>query len=130
MPAGYARGVEAAGDVRTESAADGVELVVLSGEHDLGTVPVVREALDAAAAADKAILIDLCHATFVDSSILGAMLESRRSAVEAGRGFAVACTGESEPVRRVLEVTGLAQELPVHQTREAALAALDSSGSP
>src|SRR5688572_1126169 len=105
VPAGYARGVEAAGDVRTESAGDSVELVVLSGEHDLGTVPVVREALDAAAAAGKAILIDLCHATFVDSSILGAMLESRRSAVEAGRGFAVACTGESEPVRRVLEVT-------------------------
>ena len=121
--------MEAAGDVRTEPAGEAVELVILSGEHDLGTVPVVREALDGAAAAGKAILVDLCHATFVDSSILGALLESRRSALEAGRGFAVACTGESEPVRRVLEVTGLAEELPVHQSREAALAALNSSGS-
>jgi anti-sigma B factor antagonist len=120
--------VEAAGgDVRTEPVGEGVDVVVLTGEHDLGTVPVVREALDASAAAGKAILIDLCDATFVDSSILGAVLESRRSALSAGRGFAVACTGEAEPVRRVLEVTGLAEELPVHITREAALAALDSS---
>jgi anti-anti-sigma factor len=130
VPPGYARDVESAGDVRTEPAGDAVDVVVLSGEHDLGTVPVVREALDAAAAAEKAVLIDLCNATFVDSSLLGAVLESRRLAIEAGRGFAVACTGEAEPVRRVLEVTGLAEELPVHATRAEALAALDNSGSP
>ena len=128
MPAGYARGVEAAGEVRTEAAGDTVR-VILSGEHDLGTVPVFREALESAAGAGKAVLIDLCQATFVDSSILGALLESRRAALGAGRGFAVACTGAAEPVRRVLEVTGLAEELPVHETREAAIAALDSPGS-
>lgn len=113
------------GEVRNESVGDRAEIVVLSGEHDLGTVPRVREALGAAAVDGKSVVVDLCSATFLDSSILGALLEARRSAGESGTGFAVACSGESEPVRRVLEVTGLADELPVHPTREAALAALE-----
>ena len=74
------------------------------------------------------MVIDLSQATFVDSSILGAVLDARRIAGEAGRGFAVACDGSAEPVRRVLEVTGLAEELPVHPNREAALEAL--AGAP
>jgi anti-sigma B factor antagonist len=122
--------VDAVGEVRTEPVGDHAEVVVLSGEHDLGTVPSVRDALAAAGSAGRAVVIDLCSATFVDSSILGAILEARRGAQEAGRGFAVACSGEAEPVRRVLEVTGLAEELPVHPTRDAALAALDAQGSP
>ena len=127
---GYAaRDVDVVGEVRNESAGDRVEIVVLTGEHDLGTVPRVRDAL--AANGGKALLVDLCAATFVDSSILGALLEARRTALEESRAFAVACSGEAEPVRRVLEVTGLADELPVHPTREAAMAALeDSQGSP
>ena len=124
MRPGYAaRDVDVVGEVRNETA-DGVEIVVLSGEHDLGTVPRVKEALTGAAG--NAVLVDLCSATFVDSSILGALLEARRTAADGNRGFAVACSGEAEPVRRVLEVTGLADELPVHSTREAALAALDA----
>jgi anti-sigma B factor antagonist len=122
--------VDAVGEVRSEPVGDRVEVVVLSGEHDLGTVPSVKEALDAAGAANRAVLIDLCAATFVDSSILGAILEARRSADQDERGFAVACSGDAEPVRRVLEVTGLADELPVHATRDAALAALDAQESP
>jgi anti-anti-sigma factor len=128
---GYApRFVDVVGEVRNESVGDRLEVVVLTGEHDLGTTPRVREALAGAAAQSKAIMVDLCEATFVDSSILGALLEARRGALESDRGFAVVCSGEAEPVRRVLEVTGLADELPVHSTREAALAALDARESP
>jgi anti-sigma B factor antagonist len=124
---GYAAAqVDVVGEVRSEAAGEGVIVVVLNGEHDLGTVPNVKDALAGAAADGNAILVDLCTATFVDSSILGALLEARRTAVDNDRGFAVACSGEAEPVRRVLEVTGLADELPVHPTREAALAALDA----
>ena len=116
--------MDVVGEVRRESGGDGVEIVELQGEHDLGTLPQVREELEAAASGADALIIDLSSATFVDSSILGAVLDARRLASEAGRGFAVACDGASEPVRRVLEVTGLAEELPVHPTREAALEAL------
>lgn len=116
--------MDVVGEVRRESGGDGVEIVVLKGEHDLGSLPLVRGALEAATGEDQALVIDLSQATFVDSSILGAVLEARRQASEAGRGFAVACDGASEPVRRVLEVTGLSEELPVHPNREAALEAL------
>lgn len=112
------------GEVQRESGGDGVEVVVLKGEHDLGTAPQVREAFDAVADGGKALIIDLSASTFVDSSILGAVLEARRLSGESGRGFAVACDGAAEPVRRVLEVTGLAEELPVHPTREAAISSL------
>lgn len=122
--------MDVVGEVRNESAGDQLEIVVLTGEHDLGTVPRVREALVSAAVDGKSVIVDLSSATFVDSSILGALLEARRSASDSDRGFAVACSGEAEPVRRVLEVTGLAEELPVHPNREAAVAALDSRESP
>lgn len=125
----YARAVDVVGEVQNESGGDGVEVVVLRGEHDLGTVPMVREAFEAAAGGDQALVVDLSPTTFVDSSILGAVLEARRLATEENRGFAVACDGAAEPVRRVLEVTGLAEELPVHPTREAALSALAATPS-
>ncbi len=116
--------MDVVGEVRRESGGDGIEIVVLEGEHDLGTVPQVREAFEAAAGEERALIIDLSPATFVDSSILGAVLDARRHAGEAARGFAVACDGTAEPVRRVLEVTGLMEELPVHPNRETALEAL------
>jgi anti-sigma B factor antagonist len=115
--------MDAVGGVNRESGGEGIEIVALTGEHDLGTLPQVRDAFEAVDK-DQALIIDLSLATFVDSSILGAVLDARRLAGEAGRGFAVACGGAAEPVRRVLEVTGLADELPVHPTREAALSAL------
>ena len=120
----YPRAVDVVGDIRTEALDDGISVVALTGEHDLGTVPQVREAFDAARAEGKSLLIDLCPTTFVDSSILGAILEVRREAQAADRGFAVACDGSAEPVRRVLEVTGLSDELPVHSSRAAAISAL------
>jgi anti-anti-sigma factor len=116
--------MDVVGEVRTEAGGEGIAIVVLEGEHDLGTLPQVRESFEATAAEESALIIDLSPATFVDSSILGAVLDARRVAREADRGFAVACDGASEPVRRVLEVTGLAEELPVHPNREAALEAL------
>jgi anti-anti-sigma factor len=124
LRAGYARDVDVVGEVHSEEGTGGVRIVVLTGEHDLGTVPMVRDAFEAATGNGEALVIDISRTTFVDSSILGAVLEARRLAVEADRGFAVACEDAAEPVRRVLEVTGLAEELPVHTSREAALQAL------
>lgn len=120
--------MDVVGEVRREAGGDDIEIVVLEGEHDLGTLPLVREAIEATADEEKALIIDLSSATFVDSSILGAVLDARRESGEADRGFAVACEDAAEPVRRVLEVTGLLEELPVHPNREAALEAL--AGAP
>lgn len=66
----YPLSVDVVGDVRIEPAEGGVAIVVLSGEHDLGSLPRVRDAFDAVAGEGKSILIDLCPTSFVDSSIL------------------------------------------------------------
>ena len=68
-------------------------------------------------------MIDLSPATFVDSSILGVLLDSRRRASGRPISFAIAQADGAVAVSRVLQVTGLRTELPVHDTLEQALAA-------
>jgi anti-anti-sigma regulatory factor len=73
-------------------------------------------------------VVDLSPATFIDSSILGVILDGRRRAVEREIGFAVLHSNGADVVDRVLEVTGLRTELPVHLRREDAVSAV--SGDP
>jgi len=69
-------------------------------------------------------VVDLTPATFVDSSVLRVLLETRRQAEERGIGFAVALgQDDSGPVRRVLDITGLVPVLPVHAGRDDAIEA-------
>jgi anti-sigma B factor antagonist len=125
------RGISA--DVRTGELAlerkdAGLAVVTISGEHDLSTAPKLRRQLDGLLDEGVATVIDLSPATFIDSSILGVILDTRRRAGEAQIGFAVARSNGSEAVDRVLDVTGLRNELPVHLRREEAESA--ASGNP
>ena len=70
-----------------------VVVVVVEGEHDIYTAPTLRERLDEAIGRGGGIVVDLTGATFVDSSVLGALLDARRRALEARQGFVV-CVGE------------------------------------
>jgi anti-sigma B factor antagonist len=108
-----------------------VVIVVVEGEHDIYTAPTLRERLDDALGRGGGIVVDLTAATFVDSSVLGALLDSRRRALEAGQGFVV-CIGDTvEPgVQRILDITGLVPVLPVLQGREQAIEQARSCGSP
>jgi anti-sigma B factor antagonist len=120
------RGISA--DVRTgelalERKEAGLAVVTISGEHDLSTAPNLRRRLDGLLDERVATVVDLSPATFIDSSILGVILDSRRRAAEAKIGFAVARSNGSDAVDRVLEVTGLRSELPVHARREEAVEA-------
>jgi len=113
-----------------DDAAEDVVVVVVEGEHDIYTAPTLRERLDEALARRGGVVIDLTAATFVDSSVLGALLEARRRALEAEQGFVV-CVGDAvEPgVQRILDVTGLVPVLPVVTGREAAIDAVRPSGN-
>ena len=105
-----------------DDAAGDVVVVVVEGEHDIYTAPTLRERLDEAIGRGGGIVVDLTGATFVDSSVLGALLDARRRALEAGQGFVV-CVGEAvEPgVQRILDITGLVPVLPVVNGRDAAI---------
>lgn len=106
-----------------ESNEDAV-FVLVAGEHDISTAPTLRERLDEALAAERALIIDLSQASFLDSSILGALLEARRQAHERDTAFVVCLGPEPEAgVQRILEITGLVPVFPVVGSREEALEA-------
>ena len=105
-------------------------MLTISGEHDLSTAPELRRRLDVLLDEGTAAVVDLSSATFIDSSILGVILDCRRRASDADVGFAVVHTNGADAVDRILEVTGLRIELPVHAHREEALAAASGSGKP
>jgi anti-sigma B factor antagonist len=116
------------GELALERIDRGLAVLTISGEHDLSTAPALRRRLGGLLDERTPTVIDLSPATFIDSSILGAILDGRRRAAEADVGFAVAHSNGSDAIDRVLEVTGLRAELPVHARREEALVAV--SGNP
>jgi anti-sigma B factor antagonist len=116
-----------------DDAAGDVVVVVVEGEHDIYTAPTLRERLDEALARGGGVVVDLTGATFVDSSILGALLDARRRAQEGSIGFVVSVGAAVEPgVQRILDITGLVPVLPVIDGREAAISAVRDgvAGSP
>jgi anti-sigma B factor antagonist len=115
------------GEIALERTDAGLTVLAITGEHDLSTAPVLSQRLDGLIAEGAPIVVDLSAATFVDSSILGVLLEAKLRAEQGRVGFAVSQSNGSDPVGRVLEITGLRNELPVHDGREEAAAVLINS---
>jgi anti-sigma B factor antagonist len=83
---------------------------------------------EALAASPTGVIVDLAAATFLDSSILGALLEARRQALERTIGYVVSLGESPEPgVQRILEITGLVPVFPVVKSRGEALEAARSA---
>jgi anti-sigma B factor antagonist len=108
---------------------DGLAVVSISGEHDLNTAPDLGSKLARLIDAREGIVVDMSPASFVDSSVLGVILDSRRQARSSGQAFEVVHDGETDAVGRVLEITGLVTELPVHPTTDAARAAASATAA-
>ena len=109
------------GEITVERGDSGVVVVSLMGEHDLSTAPAFRERLEEALALEAPIVVSLSRTEFIDSSIIGVMLDLQRRAAEAGLGFATALEDGATPVRRVLEVTGLDENLPIRESEREAI---------
>ena len=80
-------------------------VVVAEGELDLEAVPTLRSRL-----ADPAIsTIDLAGVTFIDSSVIGLLVEAHRHRAPTG-GLRV--RRPSEQAQRVLQLSGVDRWLP------------------
>ncbi len=117
------------GEIALERTDAGLAFLAIKGEHDLSTAPLLRQRLDGLIAEGVPIVVDLSPATFIDSSILGVILDARRRAEADHLGFAVSQANGGDPVGRVLAITGLRGELPVHESREAAATAALTNSS-
>lgn len=100
--------VEGSFQVRLRSA-ERAAVIVVSGELDLASAPVLEEELNRAADGADLLIVDLRELEFIDSTGLGLLIKANRQAEAAGRRFAIV-RGQSQ-VQRLLGVTGIEQRL-------------------
>ena len=94
-------------------------VVSLHGEHDVGTAAEVCEQLAGARVADGPIIVDLTATTFIDSSVLGALLHAYRADVPPRIRFVAPANA---PPRRLFELVGFGAVVPVFERLDDALA--------
>ena len=108
-------------NVHIEDLPEGVSVVALTGELDVGTVRRMEGALMEQILQRPGVLIDLGGLTFIDSSGIGALIQACRGA----NGTPVkVVVGEGTQVARVFEIAGVGEAVDVFTDREEALAAL------
>jgi anti-sigma B factor antagonist len=76
--------------------------LIASGEIDAHTAPALAAAIDAAGID---VALDLAAVEFVDSSGLRVLIDAHQRLADAGGGLRL--TALSEPVRRLLEISGV-----------------------
>ncbi len=90
---------------------EGVCIVRVTGELDLGNAARVGEALAAQAHTPSSVVIDLREVTFMDSTGVRELLEAKRLTEESGGRLAL--LAPSRPVQRVLELSRLIEVFEV-----------------
>jgi anti-anti-sigma factor len=88
--------------------------ISLAGEHGAYSADKLARRLRGLIDEDVTVTLDLRHAEFIDSTVVGVLVAAARRAEEEGLSFTLALGEETGwPVRRLLEVTGLATQLQV-----------------
>ena len=99
-----------------------VALVVLGGEHDLFSADLLQQTFNDSLAGSGHVIVDLSGAQFIDSTIIGVLVQTMNRAADRDRRFTVVL-GTAPVVERILDVTGVLELLDVVPTVESALAA-------
>lgn len=90
-------------------------VLALEGEIDLYTAPKLKEQISTLVGRERAqIVVDLSRVNFLDSTGLGVLIGGLKRAREKGGELALA--GPSDPVRKVLSITGLDKVFSLHDT--------------
>jgi anti-sigma B factor antagonist len=98
--------------------------VVVRGELDLADESRAELAIDFVVGLEyPGVLLDLAGCEFIDASGLRMLLRANQRMVRAGATVAVARPGAS--VRRIFEITGLAEQFALYADRDAAFEALE-----
>ena len=101
----------------------GVLTIALSGQLDLAVSAALAEALkDTIVEGDRAVILDLADVHFIGSAALRVVLLTEKYLKQ--RDAKLVLCGLSDPVRRVLRITGFERFLTIHETRAGAHASL------
>ncbi|HEX7279333.1 MAG TPA: STAS domain-containing protein [Solirubrobacterales bacterium] len=112
-------------EVKLGDLENGVRTIAVHGELDLSTAPDLEGPLDEAlSSGEGSVLIDLSRCEFIDSTGIALIVRAWQRLDSGENGRALVICSQNDQVRRVLEITGLELSIPVHQTRDEAIAAL------
>ena len=101
----------------------GVAIVTLRGDHDAGRKQALRDALDGTGP-QLNVIVDLTECTFVDSSVVAALKAAGHELESRGRTLALVIPPKSASLQRAAKLSGLADSLPLHASRGAAIASV------
>ena len=92
----------------------GFAVITLPGESDAYSAPRIRSDLATALGGDAPLVVDLTRATFIDSTIVGVLLEGLAECETLERPLLMLLPDDAAPeVHRLFEITGLASLLPL-----------------
>ncbi|GGB75784.1 anti-sigma B factor antagonist [Knoellia flava TL1] len=107
---------------------DDVVIVTVAGEVDVYTAPQLRSALEERlATGQNKIVVDLQGVAFIDSTGLGVLVGQLKALRKVDGSLFIVCSDER--ILRLLAITGLDQILPLHDSVDAALAAVDEDAA-
>lgn len=110
-----------AGTISSARTTDRQWLVELAGEHDLSTAPALREELGRVLADGASAVVDLSEVTFIDSSVVGVLLNAHRSTAGLDGQRVLVVAPASAPPARLLDFVGARDVLHVFASRASAL---------
>ncbi|MFC1414298.1 STAS domain-containing protein [Streptacidiphilus sp. N1-12] len=104
-------------------------VVAISGQLDGDTAAVLQHQLAALTLQGRRfIVLDLALVPFMDSSGLNSVLRARSALLRHEGQLLLAAP--SEPVRRLLDLTGISLATPLHDSTDLALAAFPAEEAP
>lgn len=107
-------------DVRVRHEAEDVRVVVVAGEVDLMTAPLLDSVVaDQCASLPALLILDLRAVTFLGSNGLGSLLAAREAAAAIGAHLRLVCSGPA--VLRPIDLTGLTELFEVYPDPDAAV---------
>ena len=105
----------------------GFTVIQLRGEADVYAAPRIRSDLTGALGTAAPLVVDLSQATFIDSTIVGILLEGLAEYEKRECPLVLLLPDESAPaVHRLFDMTGLTSLLPVVRSWDEAAARLTS----
>lgn len=107
----------------TSTERDGVHVIKPVGEFDIAVLAPLRDAVLAAVEAGCAVVLEMSETTFIDSTILGVIVEGRLACTRRGRWLRIVAPRPN--IRRILQMMALDTLIGIYPSVEAALAEAD-----
>lgn len=107
------------GVIHVDPETDGIIAVCLEGEFDLANAPALADRVTSALDSGTGLIVDLTEATFIDSTVIEALVRVAKTAAEQDK-IVVLQLGTETVVERAIEIVGIERIIAcAHERQEA-----------